>query len=149
MLKLEDELQILLRRELPLKEDSDVIKVVCDDGQTAVVIERLEDLLQSVLREAIESAECSGDEEIYGRLTAKLPTWFPDAMKSQFDNEWDILDWLFWFLPNHDERTWRWHGIGETREDGFNVLIGVSDYPFAWEALRVGIICSGGQDVIY
>ena len=149
MLEPKDELRILLKQAPPIVAESDVIEVACENGKAVTVVQRLEELLRKVLSESVELAECSDEQEIYDRLAAQLPEWFPVAIRTEFDSEWEVADWLFWFLPNHSERVWRWHGIGTVRDDGFEILIGVNDRPLAWEALRVGIICSGGQDVVY
>ena len=148
MIKLEDEIEILRKRELALKGDSDVIEVVCFEGSAVSVANRLEQLLLIVLKHVSDASKNQNDEELFDQIAQNLPAWFPTKLRQKFGDEWEIADWLFWFLSSHEERRWRWHGIGNFRSNGFDVLVGSEDRPFAWEALRVGIICSGAENAI-
>lgn len=139
-IRITDELDALENR-LVFNTWNVAVNVACKDSQA--VLSRVEELVQCVLTEAYNQQNENVDTALT-IVAAKLPEWFPNALEHRFAGKWDVLDWVYWFLPSEDLRKWRWCGSEVISELEFKILLHAESLPFAWESLRVASICAGG-----
>ena len=107
--------------------------------------EKWRSLLPSWFVEASGKERTKEESEIWRKQFLSLPQ--SEQVEALQQERWSVNAWTYWFMPDHDNRQWKWWNASVVSNELFWVELEVTDWPIALGALEWLLRASGAQKI--